>query len=218
MRIMTLNNALKERNVWFRVTPEQAKQVSKLLNRDVKNVRAVTLAKSNNTFGFWSSESGLLRCYIHLASLEQIQIVDEVPFKTQKEVLEFLVSNAGNTVEHIEDGRKLTFINSQLMNVADIDDIHKYLTNFMDSHVWKPSTKLYRPEPKEWWELNGNKPALCRYSDSYTRVMTKQASIGICQREKDYFIEAADPSCAWNYAVPLTEEELKEFSFKPLEN
>lgn len=211
MRQMTLNNALKEENVWFRITPEQAQQVATILNN---KLFADALAININKYpSGWLWEESIQDA--NLSEYEQIQIINEVPFKTQKEVWEFLISNDGNVVEHFCDDRKLTLVNGELFNITDQCKSHLSLR---EPSVWKPSSELYKPKPKEWWELNGNKPTFCWYGDDLERIKAKTAGIGLCVKKDNYFYNTYNPTFRWKYAVPLTLEEFHEFAFKPLEN
>lgn len=232
MRQMTLNNALKEQNVWFRVTPEQASQLKTLTHNldyspeiveTISDVIALGISSNSTRIGFCFYEEAFNKFIENIViqhSLEQIQIIDEVPFKTQKEVWEFLVSNEGNVIEHIRDNSEYSLIDGMLYNIADNQKVTLalYIPN-----AWKPSTKLYHLKQKEWWELNGNKPTLCWYGDDL-KNNGKPRYIGVCQRCGDKFVEVFPAitycfkSLTWTYAIPLTREEIEEFIFKPLEN
>lgn len=211
MRQITLNNALKEKNVWFRVTPEQAILTAKLRNfTEFLSAKIITLFEYNcNYLSTEVQVQEFLKSYSF--KYEQIQIIDEVPFKTQKEVWEFLVSNEGNVVEHTFDGTKLTLVNGELFNIGMQS---KCRLSLIVPYEWKPSSELYKPKPKEWWELNGNKPTLCWYFD-YKEDDDK--SVGLCTHTSGEF-KAQTSSFLWKYAVPLTAEELAMYSFKPLED
>lgn len=216
MRQMTLNNALNEKNVWFRVTPEQANNTATILKLELSQAIAVELT-SDGDAGYWASEETLSRfidSFLYKRS-EQIQIIEEVPFKTQKEAWEFLVSNEGNVVEHTLDGTKLTLVNGELFNIGMQS---KCYVSLIAPSVWKPSSELYKPKPKEWWELNGNKPTFCWYGDNLERIKAKTAGIGLCVKKDNYFYNTYNPTFRWRYAVPLTLEEFHKFAFKPLEN
>lgn len=215
MRQMTLNNALNEQNVWFRVTPEQAILTAKLRNfTGFLSAKIITLFEYNcNYLSTEVQVQEFLKSYSF--KYEQIQIIDEVPFKTQKEAWEFLVSNEGNVVEHTLDGTKLTLVNSELFNIGMQS---KCYVSLIVPSMWKPSSELYKPKPKEWWELSGNKPTLCWYSDDLEHIKAKTTGIGLCVKKDNYFYNTYNPILRWKYAVPLTLEEFHKFAFKPLEN
>lgn len=228
MRQITLNNALKEKNVWFRVTPEQALQTQHLaanldyspeIVESISDIVALGLINNPTRIGFcFSNEflSNFMEKVVIPNTLEQIQIIDEVPFKTQKEVWEFLVSNEGNVVEHTLDGRSFSFVNGELRDITN--PTHLPYLNLKEPKLWKPSSELYKPKSKEWWELNGNKPTLCWYSDDLEHIKAKTAGIGLCVKKDNYFYNTYNPILRWKYAVPLTLEEFHKFAFKPLEN
>lgn len=223
MRQMTLNNALNEQNVWFKVTPEQAIQI----NTNSKNKHNITFVIVTNqiiTFHKYDENSFLTFLeHQYKNSLEQIQIIDEVPFKTQKEVWEFLVSNDGNVVEHTLDGRKLTMVDGRLTVISDaLPPSGNYSAiNFTVPELWRPSSELYKPKLKEWWELNGNKPTLCWYGDDLPINRDVCTGVGLvvhtCTNENFQFSNLLQRN-NWKYAIPLTREEIEEFIFKPLEN
>ena len=186
----------------------------------ISDIVALGLSNNPTRIGFCFSNEFLpnfIEKVVIPNALEEIQIIDEVPFKTQKEVWEFLVSNEGNVVEHTVDGRKLTMVDGRLTAISDaLPPSGNYSAiNFTVPELWKPSSELYKKQ-KEWWELNGNKPTLCWYGD-VLNSKGKYNYFGVVIRDLNRF-RVINESVTWKYAIPLTKEEIEEITFKPLEN
>jgi hypothetical protein len=206
MRVLTLNNALNQNNVWFEVTPEQSLQIFP----DNKKIYCVLIEDNKKDYRY--TQEGIKE-YIQNHVLEQLQIIDEIPFKTQKEVWEFLISNEGNVVECIGYNETLSILGGKLW---DIKNNRSSNISFMEPTVWKPSSELYKPKQKEWWELNDNKPTLCWYGD----VLNNEGKYNYCGIvvKDSYGFRDVNENDIWTFAIPLTKEEIEEFIFKPLED
>jgi hypothetical protein len=142
---------------------------------------------------------------------------EDSPFKTQKNIWDFLTSKEGAVVEHVTDSRKFTLKEGNIFSVTynKFQDIPFYVPT-----VWRLSREIYI-EKKEWWEVNGNKPTICWYGDSLEND-GKPKFLGLVRRVigKSYDgFETIDRNGnilihSWKYAVPVTEQELKDYFFQ----
>ncbi len=215
MRILTIKNALKEKKVWFRVTPEQTVAINKSLGTSWCNAIAVATSigacNEKLIYSFWIKEKGLLESLeTNFQGLEEIKIIDCVPFKTQKEVWGFLVSNEGNTVEHINS--KECLMTFKVGMLYDLQQAELSFECFDDPNYWKPSNYLYKP--KEWWEDRINTGTLCWYGD--TLLDDKPTILGVItpSRNSSGKVDFTSGGInSWRYAVPATEEDIKDFLY-----
>lgn len=133
---------------------------------------------------------------------------NEIEFKTQRDIWNHLSESEDHKVIYEDERTIIGFKNGKLHNYIDYRDIY---CNFGNPEFWKP----YTEQKKQWWELNGNKPTACWYGDFLNEETGKPTHLGFVIRDIDnHFFKLANiGSCAWRYAIPLTDEEIDQFVF-----
>ena len=206
MRKMTIDEVLNSSNIKFRVTPEQLNLIFKKVGCDSAIIYNVCGVGFKNSYDGYCTTNHYFYDGTDWLNLEEVELIEEQNvFNSQQAVWEYLFSG-GKVFKEMH----VYFILDSLLVCRSINskELERVgLINFSDYHEWKP----YIESEKEWWELNNNEPTLCWVSD--IECNSKDCT-AIVYRVKDKF-KQLNSNCWWEYAIPLTNEELEKYRFKP---
>lgn len=135
---------------------------------------------------------------------EAVKVIEPVVFKTQQDIWKYLSESEEHKVTFTDNGDTVGFKDGVLYTYPDGYVAHH---SFNIPKNWKPYSKK-----KDWWELNGNMPTACWYGDGLNEETGKPVLLGFITRDlENSCFRLSQGGCSWRFAVPLTEEEFKEY-------
>jgi len=216
MRQLTLEQALKEDKVIFKVTQEQATKAASILSSDGFKYAAVIVCNSpySGRPAYWQSEEDFeAHIKSDYESYEEVAIVatdielwqEEIVFQTQQDIWAYLSATEEHKVIHIAEHCVVGFKDGKLHDYKSIDDIWV----FADPSFWKPYIESVK---KEWGEqVPEGKPVLCWYGDNLFED-GKPINIGLISRAAGKFRTGlTGGGSEWEFAIPVTPNEVKQY-------